>query len=205
MAAPRRLRRQGNATTQPEDTLGKLIYATNTSLDGFTEDVTGSFDWTIADEELHVFYTDMMRAVSVQLMGRRMYETMAVWETDPAFAEESPILADFAAAWQDTDKVVYSTTLADPLTRRTRIVRAFDVDEARAIKDASSGDLSVSGPELTGHALRAGLVDEVRLVLAPVTVGAGKPAFPTDLRVDLELVDERRFSSGAVHVAYRVI
>lgn len=183
--------------------MGKLIYATNTSLDGFTEDVTGSFDWTIADEELHRFYTDMMRDISTQLMGRRMYETMAVWETDPSFAAASPILADFAAAWQDTDKVVYSTTLDASLTERTRIVRAFDVEEVRALKEQASGDLSVSGPELAGHALRAGVVDEVRLVLAPVSVGAGKPAFPTDLRLDLELIAERRFSSGAVHVAYR--
>ena len=184
--------------------MGKLIYATNNSLDGFTEDASGSFDWSVPDDDVHQFYNDMMRGIGTQLLGRRMYETMAVWETDPSFAEESAVLADFAAAWQDSDKLVYSTTLTDPVTKRTRIVRAFDADEVRALKEASSADLSVSGPGLAAHALRAGLVDEVSVVLAPVTVGAGKPAFPTDLQLDLELIAERRFGNGTVHVAYRV-
>ena len=184
--------------------MGKLIYAINTSLDGFTEDATGSFDWSVPDEDVHEFYNDMMRGVGTQLLGRRMYETMAVWETDPAFAEESAVLADFAAAWCDSDKLVYSTTLTDPVTKRTRIVPTFDADEVRAVKEASSGDVLVGGPGLAAHALHAGVVDEVRLVLSPVVVGAGKPAFPTDLRLDLELVHERRFGNGAVHVAYRV-
>ena len=184
--------------------MGKLIYAMNTSLDGFTEDATGSFDWSEPDEDVHEFYNDLMRGVGTQLLGRRMYETMAVWETEPAFAEESPVLADFAKAWQDSDKIVYSTTLTEPFTKRTRIVPAFAADEVQALKDASSADLSVSGPALAAHALRAGVVDEIRFVLAPVAVGSGKPALPTDLRLDLELTDERRFSNGAVHVAYRV-
>jgi len=183
--------------------MGKLIYATNTSLDGYTEDATGSFDWSVPDEDVHEFYNDMMRGVGTQLLGRRMYETMAVWETEPSLAEESPVLAAFAAAWQDSDKLVYSTTLTDPVTKRTRIVPAFDADEVRALKETSA-DLMVGGPGLAAHALRAGVVDELHLVLAPVVVGAGKPAFPTDLRLDLELVDERRFGNGAVHVAYRV-
>jgi dihydrofolate reductase len=184
--------------------MGTLIYPTNTSLDGYTEDASGSFDFTEPDEAVHVMYNDMMRGVGTQLLGRRMYETMAVWETEPSFAEESAVQADFAAAWQDSDKVVYSTTLTEPVTKRTRIVSAFDADEVRALKASSTADLAVSGPELAAHALRAGLVDEVRVVVAPVTVGAGKPAFPMDLRLDLELTDERRFGNGAVYVAYRV-
>lgn len=184
--------------------MGKLIYATNTSLDGFTEDATGSFDWSEPDEAVHVFYNDMMRGIGTQLLGRRMYETMAVWETEPSLAEESAILADFAAAWQDSDKLVYSTTLSDPFTTRTRIVPAFEADEVRALKEASPADLLIGGPELAAHALRAGVVDEISVVLLPVAVGAGKPALPTDLRLDLELIDERRFGNGAVHVAYRV-
>jgi len=184
--------------------MGKLIYATNNSLDGFTEDASGSFDWSVPDDEVHEFFNDLMRGVGTQLLGRRMYETMAVWETDPSFAEESAVLADFAAAWQDSDKIVYSTTLTAPITKRTRIVPKFDADEVRALKEASSDDLSVSGPGLAAHALRAGVVDELSLVLHPVAVGAGKPAFPTDLRLDLELIDERRFANGTVHVAYRV-
>lgn len=184
--------------------MGKLIYAINTSLDGFTEDTTGSFDWSVPDEEVHEFYNDMMRGVGTQLLGRRMYETMAVWETEPSFAEESPVLADFAAAWQDSDKLVYSTTLTDPITKRTRIVSVFEAGEVRALKEASSAALLVGGPELAAHALRAGVVDELLLVISPVVIGAGKPALATDLRLDLELIDERRFGNGAVHVAYRV-
>jgi dihydrofolate reductase len=184
--------------------MGKLIYATNTSLDGFTEDTTGSFDWSVPDEDVHLMYNDMMRGVGTQLLGRRMYETMAVWETDPSFFEESPILADFAAAWQDSDKVVYSRTLTEPVTQRTRIVSEFDADEVRALKEASPADLLVGGPELAAFALRAGLVDEVSIVLSPVVVGAGKPAFPADLRLQLELVDERRFGNGTVRGVYRV-
>ncbi len=184
--------------------MGKLSYATNTSLDGFTEDATGSFDWSMPGEDVHEFYNDLMRGIGTQLLGRRMYETMSVWETEPSLAEESAILADFAAAWQDSDKHVYSTTLTDTITKRTRIVPAFEADEVRALKDASSADLLVGGPGLAAHALRAGVVDELLLMLFPVVVGAGKPAFPTDLRLDLELIDERRFGNGAVHVAYRV-
>ncbi len=184
--------------------MGKLIYATNTSLDGFTEDAAGSFDWSVPDEDVHEFYNDMMRGVGTQLLGRRMYETMAVWEREPSLAEESAVQAGFAAAWQDSDKFVYSTTLTDPVTKRTCIVPTFEADEVRALKEASSADLLVGGPRLAAHALRAGVVDELRLVLSPVAVGAGKPAFPTDLRLDLELIDERRFGNGAVHVAYRV-
>ncbi len=184
--------------------MGTLIYATNTSLDGFTEDATGSFDWSVPDQDVHEFYNEMMRGVGTQLLGRRMYETMAVWETEPAFAAESAVQADFAAAWQDSDKVIFSTTLTDPVTKRTRIVPAFEADEVRALKEASSATLMVGGPELAAHALRAGVVDEISVVLSPVTVGAGKPAFPPDLRLDLELIAERRFGNGTVHVAYRV-
>ena len=184
--------------------MGKLTYAINASLDGFTEDATGSFDWSEPDEEIHLFYNDMMRGIGTQLLGRRMYETMAVWETDPSFAEESAIQADFAAAWQDSDKLVYSTTLEEPFTKRTRVVRTFDADEVRALKAASSADLLVGGPGLAAVALRAGVVDEVRLALLPVTVGGGKPAFPTDVRLDLELVHEHRFGNGTVQVSYRV-
>ena len=184
--------------------MGKLIYAINTSLDGFTEDATGSFDWSVPDEDVHQFYNDVMRSVGTQLLGRRMYETMAVWETEPSFAAESAVQADFAAAWQDSDKLVYSTTLADPITKRTRILQEFEADEVRALKEASLADLMVGGAGLAAHALRARVVDEILLTLHPVAVGAGKPALPTDLRLDLELIDERRFGNGAVHVAYRV-
>ncbi len=184
--------------------MGSLIYATNTSLDGFTEDSAGSFDWSVPDENLHESFNEMMRGVGTQLLGRRMYETMQVWETEPSFFEGSQVLADFAAAWQDSDKVVFSTTLTKPSTARTSIVRDFDPDAVRALKDACAERLLVSGPMLAAQALHAGLVDEIQLVIHPVAVGAGKPALPTDLRLDLELVDEQRFDNGAVLLAYRV-
>ena len=184
--------------------MGKLIYGTNTSLDGFTEDVAGSFDWSVPDDGVHLYWNEVMRGVGTQLLGRRMYETMAVWETDPALAEESDIQADFAAAWQDSEKVVFSTTLREPMTNRTRILSAFDEVEARALKEATSADLLVGGPGLAAHALRAGLVDEIQLVVSPITVGRGKPAFASDLRLELDLISERRFGNGAVQMAYRV-
>jgi dihydrofolate reductase len=184
--------------------MGKLIYAINTSLDGFMEDTTGAFDWSEPDEDVHVYFNGLMRDVGTQLLGRRMYETMAVWETDTSFVEGNAVLTDFAEAWQDSDKVVYSTTLTEPVTARTRIVPAFDADEVRALKDASSADLLVGGPEVAAHALRAGLVDEILLMLCPVAIGAGKPALPTDLRLDLELMEESRFGNGWVHLGYRV-
>ena len=184
--------------------MATLIYASNISLDGFTEDANGAFDWGVHDEAIHDFYTDMLRGVGTQLLGRRMYETMAVWETEPAFAAESRAGADFASAWQDSDKWVYSTTLTEATTARTRVLRAFDVDEVRSLKASATADILVSGPELAGTAMRAGLVDQARMIISPITVGGGKPAFPLDRRFDLELVDERRFESGAVYVAYRV-
>lgn len=185
--------------------MGRLIYAINTSLDGFTEDASGAFDFSVPGEDLHRSYNDLMRGVGVQLLGRRMYETMAVWETDPAFHEGAPILADFAAAWQDSDKVVFSTTLTEPITTRTRMVRSFDADAIRVLVGATGADLLVGGPELAGHALRAGLVDEIRIVVFPITVGSGKRALPWDLRLDLELLEHERFGDGTVRVAYRVV
>ena len=182
--------------------MGRLIYLTLTSLDGFIGD--GDYSWSAPNEDVMAALTADLAEVGTYLYGRRTYETMAVWETEPSLAEESAVLADFAAAWQDSDKLVYSTTLTDPVTKRTRIVPAFEADEVRALKEASSADLLVGGPGLAAHALRAGVVDELLVMLFPVVVGAGKPALPADLRLDLELIDERRFGNGAVHVAYRV-
>jgi len=128
----------------------------------------------VPDEALHEFFNEMMRGVGTQLLGRRMYETMQVWEAEPSFFEESPVLADFAAAWQDSEKIVHSATLTEPLTTRTTIVREFDPEAVRALKDTSSADLLVSGPMLAAQALHAGLVDEVQLVIAPVAVRSGQ-------------------------------
>lgn len=185
--------------------MGTLIYGTNCSIDGYTEDASGAFDWGASDDEVHSFWDGLMAGVGTQLLGRRMYETMAVWETDPSFGAASPVHKAFADAWIDSEKIVYSRTMSEPVTARTRIARSFDPAEVRSLQDASTRDLLVGGPELAAQALRAGLVDEIHLVLNPIALGAGKPALPTDLRLDLDLVDQRRFSSsGTVHVAYRV-
>lgn len=140
--------------------------------------------------------------MGTHLLGRRLYETMAVWETDPSLAAGSAIAADFAAAWQDADKVVYSTTLEVPATKRTRIERRFDPAAVEQIKATAERDVAVGGAELAAHAFAAGLVDEVYLVIPPVTIGGGKPAFPVGARIDLELAAERAFANGAVHLRY---
>ena len=164
------------------------------------------FDWSEPDEELHQFFNDLLRPIGTQILGRRMYETMAVWETDSSLAAESPILADFAAVWQDSDKVVYSRTLDEPITKRTRIERDFDPAAVGQIVAAATTDVSVSGPELAAQAIQAGLVDEIHLVVHPAVVGAGKPALPPGVRLDLELVEERTFEGcGVVSLRYRVL
>jgi len=184
--------------------MAKLIYVTNVSLDGSIEDAQGRFDWTEPTDEFFTFITDVVRPVGTYLYGRRLYETMAVWETDPALAAQSVLTADFADLWQSADKVVYSTTLHDVPTSNTRIERRFDADAVRAMKASAVDDLSVGGSTLAAHAFDAGLVDECHLFVYPVVVGGGKPAFLGDLRVDLELLDERRFGSGVVYLRYRV-
>ena len=182
-----------------------LIYVTNCSLDGFTEDATGDFQWSEPDEELHQFFNDLLRPVGTQLLGRRMYEAMAVWETDPSLATRSPVLADFASVWQDSDKIVYSRTLDAPVTARTRIERDFDPAAVERLTASAPTDVSISGPELAGQAIHAGLVDEFQLLVHPVVVGAGKPALPPGVRLDLELLEERRFEGcGVVLLRYRV-
>jgi dihydrofolate reductase len=185
--------------------MGKLIYATNVSLDGFIEDRGGAFDFGPLDDELSASYTDLLRSAGTFLYGRRLYEAMALWETDPALAAESDLMADFAAVWQAADKVVYSTTLAAVPTARTRLERSFDPAAVRDLKASASGDLTVGGAHLAAQAFEAGLVDECRLFVWPVIVGGGMPGLPDGSRVDLELVDERRFGNGVLQLRYRVL
>ena len=184
--------------------MGKLIYVSNASLDGWTEDEHGAFDWAPPDDEVFSFITDVMRSAGTYLYGRRMYETMAVWETDPTLAEHSELRSDFAAAWQAADKIVYSTTLATVPTTRTRLERTFDPDTIRDLKAAGARDLLVGGPHLAAQAFGAGLVDECHRLLWPAILGGRNPALPTGTRVDLTLVDERRFANGVVSLRYRL-
>jgi dihydrofolate reductase len=184
--------------------MAKLIYVANVSLDGYIEDPHGGFNWTAPDDELFAFITDLVRPVGTYLYGRRMYDTMAVWETDPALAAQSELMADFANVWQTADKVVYSTTLDAVSTANTRLERNFDPASVRDVKASATSDLTVGGAHLAAHALKAGLVDECHLFIRPVLVGGGKPALPSDTRVDLELLDDRRLSNGVVYLRYRV-
>ncbi len=185
--------------------MAKLIYASNMSLDGWTEDEHGGFNWAPPDEDVFASITELMGSAGVYLYGRRMYETMAVWETDATLAAQSELRSAFANAWQAAAKVVYSTTLAAPLTVSTRLARRFDADGIRDLKAAASRDLLVGGPDLAAQALKAGLVDELALFVWPVILCGRNPALPTDTRADLELVDEHRFRSGVIHLRYRVL
>jgi dihydrofolate reductase len=185
----------------PESTMAKLIYSAIASLDGYVADEDGKFDWAAPDEEVHAFVNDLERPVGTYLYGRRMYEVMAVWETidDPA-----PVMRDYAEIWRAADKVVYSKTLDAVPTPRTRLERDFDPDAVRRMKATAQSDISVGGPELAAEAIAAGLVDELHLFVTPVVVGRGKRSLPNNVRVNLELLDERRFGDGVVHLHYGV-
>ncbi len=184
--------------------MATLIYVTNTSLDGYIEDERGAFDWFPPDDEVFAFTTDLVRSVGTFVYGRRLYEAMSVWETDPALAAQSAPMADFATAWRAADKVVYSSTLAEASTARTRLEPRFDPAGVQELKASVSRDLMLGGANLAAQAFRAGLVDECQLLVWPAAVGRGKPALPTDMRIDLELLDERRFGNGVVLLRYAV-
>jgi dihydrofolate reductase len=183
--------------------MAKLIYSAITSLDGYIADEDGSFDWAAPDEEVHAFVNDLERPVGTYLYGRRMYEVMVAWETAHTFADQRPVMQDFAKLWQAADKVVYSTTLAAVSSARTRIERDFDPEAVRQLKASAGRDLSVGGPHLAAQAIRTGLVDEFHLFLVPFVVGGGNQSLPDNVRVQLELLDERRFGGGVVFLRYR--
>ena len=184
--------------------MAKLIYLVTASLDGFMNDEEGSFDWTEPDEEVHTFVNDLERSVGTYLFGRRMYEVMVVWDDPETIAGEPAPMREFAEIWSQADKLVYSRTLAEPSTRRTRILRDFDPQAVRDMKASADRDLDIGGPGLAAHAFRAGLIDEVQLFLVPVVVGGGTRALPTGVTMRLELTDERRFGNGTVFLRYRV-
>jgi dihydrofolate reductase len=184
--------------------MAKLIYVSNVSLDGYIEDEHGSFDWTAPADDFFSFITDLMRPVGTYLYGRRLYDMMAVWETDPALAAQSELRADFANVWQAADKVVYSTTLDAVSTARTRLEHDFDSVSIRDMKASATSDLTVGGAHLAAHALKAGLVDECHLFIRPILLGGGKPALPSNTRAELELLDDRRLNQGVVYLRYRI-
>jgi dihydrofolate reductase len=183
--------------------VAKLIYAAITSLDGYIEDADGKFDWSEPDEEVHAFVNDLERPVGTYLYGRRMYETMVFWESPPDLGEQPPVMQEFAEIWQAADKIVYSKTLQTVSSAKTRIERDFDPEAVRQLKATAGDDLTVGGSELAAQAIAAGLVDEYQLFLVPVVVGGGKRSLPDNVRLNLELLDERRFGNGTVYLHYR--
>ena len=184
--------------------MAKLIYSAMTSLDGYVADEDGNFDWAAPDEEVHTFVNDLERPVGTYLYGRRMYEVMRFWGTAHTLIDQTPYIRGYAEIWQAADKVVYSTTLETVSSAKTRIERLFDPEAVRLMKARAGRDISVGGPGLAAQAIKAGLVDECHLFVRPVMVGGGNHWLPNNVRLKLELLDERRFGNGVVHLHYRV-
>lgn len=182
--------------------MAKLIYSVIASLDGYVADETGNFDWATPDEDVHVFVNDLERPVGTYLYGRRMYEAMLYWETAHTVADQPTFVQDFTNIWQAADKIVYSKTLEQVSSARTRIERDFDPVAVRRMKETARHDITVGGPALAAQALKAGLVDEIQLFVAPIVVGGGNRALPNSFRHKLELLDERRFGNGVVYLHY---
>ena len=184
--------------------MAKLIYSAISSLDGYVADAEGNFDWSAPDQEVHEFVNDLERPIGTYLFGRRMYEVMRYWDTAPTGNREPSAEQEYAKIWQAADKIIYSKSLEDVSTARTRIEREFDPNAVQQLKAAAARDISVGGPTLGAQALKSGLVDECHLFLSPIVVGAGTQALPDNIRLELELLDEHRFGNGVVHVHYRV-
>lgn len=184
--------------------MGAIMFSITMSLDGYTADASGDFDFTAPDLEVHEFVNERQRAIGTYVFGRRMYETMRAWESLPEPGDDSEVIADFADIWRGTDKLVVSSTLDDVTTARTRLVRSFDPDAVRELAAASPRAVCIGGPTLAADAFRAGLIEEVQLYVVPIAVGGGTPALPREQTVRLELQEERRFTAGTVFLRYRV-
>ena len=183
--------------------MAKLIYSAIESLDGYVADEDGKFDWSEPDDEVHSFINTLETPVGTHLYGRRLYDVMAYWESPPGIADQPLYIQDFAEIWQAAEKVVYSRTLESVSTARTRIEREFDAEAVRQMKENADRDILIGGPELAAEAFRAGLVDELQLFVAPVVVGGGTKSLPEKVRLNLELLDGRRFGNGTVYFRYR--
>lgn len=183
--------------------MAKLIYSAITSLDGYVADANGKFDWSEPDEEVHTFVNDLERPIGIYLYGRRMYEVMVYWESVDRFKDQPPYIQDYARIWQAADKVVYSTTLDTVSSAKTRIAEHFDPNGIRQLKEIAERDISIGGADLAGQAMKAGLVDDYRLLISPVVVGGGHKALPDDAHLNLDLQDHRTFANGVVHLHYR--
>jgi dihydrofolate reductase len=184
--------------------MGKLIYSALCSVDGYVADAAGGFEWAAPDDGVHAAVNDLMRPAGTHLYGRRIYDVLVWWETIDTGRDQPEVVRDFAQLWRNADKIVYSTTMSEPRSTRTRIDRRFDADEVRALKLATDSDLVIGGPTLAASAFEQGLIDECHLFLSPISVGDGLSALPRSGRLRMELVDHRRFDNGVVHLSYRL-
>ena len=182
--------------------MARLIYSAIASLDGYVTDESGRFDWAEPDEDVHVFVNDLQRSAGTYLYGRRMYEVMAAWEALDSDLEQPEYIRDFARIWQAADKIVYSRSLEAGWTARTRIEQEFHPEAVRWLKANLEQDIIIGGPTLAADAIEAGLVDEYHLFVAPAAVGGGLRFLPSGFRLDLVLLDERRFTNGMVYLRY---
>ncbi|MHA3838037.1 dihydrofolate reductase family protein [Terrabacter sp. AAH1] len=182
--------------------MARLLYTTIASLDGYVADSSGGFEWAAPDAEVHAFVNDLERDVGTYLCGRRLYEVMAYWETAPTDGDD--VEHDYARIWQAAAKVVYSRTLVEVRSARTTLEREFDAAAVARFVAGSDRDVSIGGPTLAVHALRAGIVDEVALLRVPVVVGGGTASLPDGIRLDLDLLDCRRFAGGTTYARYAV-
>ncbi|MFL2134443.1 dihydrofolate reductase family protein [Desemzia sp. FAM 23990] len=191
--------------------MAKLIYPINVSLDGYMEDENGTIEWSISDDELSAFWTDFQRPIGTYLYGRGMYESMVYWETDKPqtssnfTGDQSDTMSEFAQLWQNAEKIVYSRTLQEVSSARTRIAREFNPDAIRKLKESSRADITIGGPDLAKQAMSMGLVDECHLLVHPIILGGGMRALPDNLRMQLQLLSERSFGNGVVHLHYRIV
>ena len=183
--------------------MAKLHYSAITSLDGYIADKHGNFEWSAPNEEVHAFVNDLERPIGTHLFGRRMYETMVVWE-DLDTSNEPPVMSDYAEMWRAADKIVYSTTLENVSSTRTRLEQRFDPSAVADLKAAATRDLSIGGANLAGQAMRAGLVDEIELFITPVVVGGGTHWAPEDVFVRGSLVEHEPFGDGTVFMRYEL-
>jgi len=193
---------QEDDSTERDYTMAKLIYFTPTSLDGYIADETGNPDWSAPDEEGFAFISDLLRPIGMYLYGRKMFETMAIWETPDVIPGRTPAMLDFARIWQAADKMVYSKSLETIATAKTRLEREFDPQAVREFKTRLPHDVSVGGPTLAGHAIRSGLVDEYHLLVVATVLGEGIRVLPSNVGIKLDLLDERRFANGMVYLRY---
>lgn len=185
--------------------MARLIYSAIASLDGYVADEHGDFSWSMPDEEVHGFVNDLERPIGTHFYGRRMYEVMKVWESDEVLTGQPPCMHDYAEIWRAADKIVYSRSLDDTSTSRTRLERTFDPDVVRSLKESAERDLGIGGPDLAAQAIEAGLVDELHILLTPIAVGAGRPALPIRKHLPLQLLDHRSFHNGTVYLRYDVV